>query len=286
MSIQFGLRGHDLLGATEFLTLVDGLKEYEINSIQLAFGKAISDIDFTTGNFSPGLASYIGNTLKENGIEVPVLGCYINTVHPEEDQLEANIKKFKEHLLYAKFLGAHMVGTETCTPHPENKKVPETRTEANYQKFLSTMKILVAEAEKLGVTIGVEGVNKETLYSPELVRRFLDDINSPNVVIIYDIVNLLSVDEVDDINGFITKCFDLFGEKIGCIHIKDFVIGKNDDGDLDKIPTPIGEGLMNFEFLINIIKERKPYIHALLEESNKDRCKNDLEFLETIGNKN
>ncbi|MFR8349205.1 MAG: hypothetical protein ACLVAV_07850 [Clostridium sp.] len=40
------------------------------------------------------------------------------------------------------------------------------------------MREIVSAAEKLGVIVGVEAVHDHTLYCPEIMRRFLEDIDS------------------------------------------------------------------------------------------------------------
>ena len=63
--------------------------------------------------------------------------------------------------------------------------LPETFTETAYQRLLKSMREIVSAAEKLGVTVGVEGVFDHTLYSPAMMKRFLEDIDSPNVCLLY-----------------------------------------------------------------------------------------------------
>ena len=51
--------------------------------------------------------------------------------------------------------------------------------------LLKSMREIVTAAEKLGVIVGVEAVHDHTLYCPEIMRRFLEDIDSPNVEAIF-----------------------------------------------------------------------------------------------------
>ena len=60
-----------------------------------------------------------------------------------------------------------------------------------YQLFAQTMSGLVEAAEKLGVIIGLEGGYNHVLHTPALMKRFLDDIASPNVEVIFDAMNLI-----------------------------------------------------------------------------------------------
>lgn len=174
-----------------------------------------------------------------------VLGCYINPVNPDEKERQKAVAKFIEHLKYAKVIGADMVGTETGRYDAGFKVVPYTYTEGCYQLLLKSMREIVSAAEKLGVIVGVEAVHDHTLYCPEIMRRFLEDIDSPNVEAILDPVNLISAEHVADQDEEINKAFRLYGDRISVVHVKDFVMkeGKPEFAH-------VGEGLFHYEPLM------------------------------------
>ena len=68
--MSFGMRGHDLGGKQNFDDFLAKVKQNNIDLVQLAFKKSISDIDFTLGNYNPGLGYYIGKRLRDNNIHV------------------------------------------------------------------------------------------------------------------------------------------------------------------------------------------------------------------------
>lgn len=276
----FGMRGHDLGGKQNFDEFLSKVKENKINSVQLAFKKSISDIDFSLGNFNNGLAKFISDNLKKNDIHVAVLGCYINPTNPIESKRQEAVNVFIEHLKYARRLGADMVGTETGRYDANFKIVPYTYTEGAYQLLLKSMREIVSAAEKLGVIVGVEPVATHTIYSPEMMQRFLRDINSPNVEVILDPVNLLNIDNYQQQEIVIDKAFEYFGDKITVIHIKD---AKVEDGEVKF--AQVGEGFFNYENLFKHLKAKKPHITMLVENSNESRYKSDCEYLMNIYNK-
>lgn len=276
--MAFGMRCHDLGGKQTFDQLIDKLTEHKINNVQLAFKKSIIDIDFTTGHYNPGLGHFIGKRLAENNIHVSVLGCYINPTTPDEKKRQAEVKRFIEHLKYAKAIGADMVGTETGRLDENFKIVPGTYTETCYQRLLKSMREIVAAAEKLGVIVGVEGVATHTIYSPEMMQRFLDDINSPNVEVILDPVNLLDRNNYKEQEEVIAKAFRYYGDRISVMHIKDFTL----DANGDVIFEQVGEGLFNYAPLFKELKASKPHITMLIENSNGSRYHSDCEYLQKI----
>ncbi len=106
------------------------------------------------------------------------------------------------------------------------------------------------------------------------MRRFLEDIDSPNVEAILDPVNLISAEHVADQDEEINKAFRLYGDRISVVHVKDFVMKEG------KQFAHVGEGLFHYEPLMKNLKKDKPYITMLLENSTKERYHQDVEYLQ------
>ncbi len=279
MKINAGMRCHDLCPKMEMEQLFEEVKANGIHQIQLAFGKSISNYDFSVGHYSAGLARYVGSLLEKNDVHVAVLGCYINPTNPIESKRQAEVARFIEHLKYARMIGADMVGTETGRMDPNMRVNPESYTEDAYQLLLKSMREIVAAAQKLGVIVGVEGVFDHTLYSPARMKRFLEDIDSPNVEVILDAVNLIHPDQVDpeEQRQVIEKAFAYYGDRISALHVKDFEF----EGQR-QVFRHVGEGLFCYEPLMKLVKENKPHIAMLLENSSKERFHSDVAFLQEI----
>ena len=273
----FGMRGHDLCSKRSFEEFCIAVKELGVTDVQLAFKKSITDIKFDQGMYSPGLGNYLKRTMDRYGVHVAVLGCYINPTNPIESKRQAEVARFIEHLKYARQIGADMVGTETGRFDPKLKHNPATYTEAGYQLLLKSMREIVSAAEKLGVIVGVEGVATHTLYCPEMMLRFLRDIDSPNVEVIMDPVNLLDEKNYKNQDKIIDRAFELYGDRISVMHIKDF---KLEDGQLKF--GHIGDGLLNFNTVLRNIKFGKPHITMLLECSTPQRYHSDCDYLQKI----
>lgn len=281
--IQFGMRVHDLCPKGPLLTVLDSIHDADIKHVQLAFGKSVSDYNFSTGHYSAGFGNYIRRELDKRDIHIAVLGCYINPANPDDAAREAAVDRFIEHLKYAKRIGADMVGTETGRFSTDFKVTPLTKTEECYQTILKSFRRIVRAAEQLGVTVGVEGVFDHTLHSPEMMARFLNDIDSEAVEIILDAVNLMTPDVEFDADGqaaIIDKAFELYGNRISVLHLKDFVF----DGEKQLYRHP-GEGHFHYEALMRHIREKKPHIIGLLENSSPDRFVEDCAYLEAAFNK-
>ena len=256
--MRIGTRGHDL-PYQDGKSLMEGCKRLGIETIQLALPKSFPDICWEPGVFSPGLAARLKREMEANNVYISVLGCYIDPVHPDDTVRQAGLDKFAEHMLFAKYLGADMIGTETGAY--AGPGTAETRSEAAYQRLLEGLRPLVARAEKLGVMIGIEPVACFTIYDPARMRRLLDDLCSPNVLAIFDPVNLLDISNYRRQHELVDEALALFGDRIAVLHLKDFTI---QNGQM--CTCLAGDGMLDLPYLANTIRTKKPGIDIILEE--------------------
>ena len=260
-NLNLGVRGHDIM-ADDLPELAEKLNEYGIDSVQLVLKKSYKN--FREGMFTPSLAKNIGKIFAEREVDISVLGCYINPSNTNKEILEQEMTYFIESLKYARYMNAGVVGLETGFVGDEC--IPENNhTEKAYQYLLSNMKVLRDAAEKLGVMIAVEAVSGFVINSPEKMHRLISDLDSPNMAVIFDILNLFTVDNYRHQDEIIQKMFELLSDKIEVIHLKDF---KVEDNQLKQ--CPIGEGLMNIPLILSLIKEYKPRIPVILEEVREE----------------
>lgn len=273
--IRLGLRAHDL-GAGTIEELADKLEKTNLKCIQLALPKAINNIPFSPGTFSPGLGRYVRKTLESKGIDVAVLGCYINFMHPDLNERKKEFEKFKEHIRFAKEFGALIVGTESGSYNPDFSFNEKNHTEEAFTEFIVGLKKLVKEAEKYNVIIGLEGVTKYVVNTAERIRQVLDIIDSDNLKVILDPINLLSYDNYKEQDEIIKKCFDLFADDIMVIHAKDFVVENN---EIREVAPGEGKGEFNYKLLLQLLKKHKPHIEVLMENTTIDTYQKSAEYI-------
>ena len=51
--------------------------------MQFALNKAIAGFVLKPGDLNPGAAFHAGQAFARHGIQIAVLGCYINSIHPD-----------------------------------------------------------------------------------------------------------------------------------------------------------------------------------------------------------
>jgi len=268
-----GMRAHDV-GRVPFAELIKRLKELNVTNIQFAPSKGVSDIDFSYGNFSQGLAGFMRSEFNKNNINISVFGSYLDPTEPNDEKRRKEINAYIENLKYAKFIGADMAGTETG--NIDRYETPE----AAYKVMLNSFREIVAAAENLGVMMAIEGVTSHALNSVKTVRRLLDDINSPNMCVIFDPINLIEGEWLDRPNTVVDDMFNLCGNEISAIHLKDFKVVEG-----KKEVVPIGQGIFDFERFFTWLKKHKPGINMMIEGSTYDTFVAEHGFLKKIYDK-
>ena len=92
------------------------------------------------------------------------------------------------------------------------------------------MKRVVDYAEKMGVYIGVEPVYKHIMCNVDRTRKVLDAVNSPNLRVILDPINLLNAENEKQHEKIVEEAFEVLGNEIDAIHIKDYIV--KEDGSI------------------------------------------------------
>lgn len=275
-ALRIGIRGHDF-GKLPAPELARRIAAQGLCCVQLAVSKAIAGLDLKAGEFSPGLGYAIGRAFYDHSVQIAVLGCYVNLSHPDKTARAGLTRLFKEHLRYARDFGCSVVATETGSLNPDWSFHPDNRTEAAFEALIPTVADLVAEAERFGVIFGIEGVTTHVLNSPQRIRRLLDAVGSNNLQVVFDPVNLLSIDNYQAQDYLLEESFELFGDRIAIIHAKDF----QPQGDSLK-QVRAGQGQFNYQLFLKLLRQRKPFISILLEEAGEPTAKECIAYLNDV----
>ncbi len=261
--MRIGARAHDF-GKLPADELARRIAETGMSCVQLALSKAIEGLDLRPGQLNPGLAFEIGQAFHRHGVQIAVLGCYINPIHPDPVTRRSLIGFFKEHLRYARDFGNGLVALETGSLNADYSPHPDNQSEEAFREMLGTFEELVAEAEKFGVIVGVEGVATHTISTPARMRRLLDAIPSNNLQVVFDPVNLLSFENHREQARVVQESFEQFGDRIAIVHAKDFIVEGN---ALRTVRA--GQGDFNYRPVIQWLEANKPGVSILLEEAGE-----------------
>ena len=274
--MQLGIRLHDIKKAPleERLAIA---REQGFSCGHLALSKVISEYSVADEALTPGYAMYLKKLFAAQGIDIAVLGCYLNLATPDPEALRKNKERYLANIRFASWLGAGVVGTETGAVNTSYTYEEENHSERSLEIFTENIRNVVEYAEKLGVVVAIEPVWKHIVCNPVRARKVLDDVHSPNLQIIFDPVNLLDISNYENREEIFREAIDVLGGDIAVVHLKDFVVREK-----ELVSVVAGTGLMDYRQILRFMKERKPFIHATLENTTPENAESSRRLIQNL----
>ncbi|WP_117170722.1 sugar phosphate isomerase/epimerase family protein [Paraliobacillus sediminis] len=276
MELNLGIRAHDINFHTEE-EIADEVANKGLKAIQLALPKSFKQLSFEKGALTPGFAKRINKPFHNIQIDIAVLGCYINMIHPNQEDRRKALDRFKEHIRFARDFNCSIVGTETGNVHAKMGYTTDNFTEKPFLAVVDSVRELVREAEKFGVIVGIEGGVNHPVHTPELMKELVDRVDSNNLQVIYDPANYITVDNYKQQEKLFQTAVNLFGDRIVIIHAKDFIVESNQIK-----MVPVGKGILDYQQIFSWIKTNKPHIHVLLENTKEPYIDGSISYLKQI----
>jgi len=241
------------------------VKEQDFCCVQLSLEKNIHTLSVRNGALTPGYAMNLKRTFQEAGVDIAVLACYMNLGNPQKEMFEEILKRYKSQIRFASVLGAGVVGTETGAPNVFYRYEKACHTKEARELLIRNLAKVVEYAEQLGVSVAMEPCYRHIVYDAKTAREVLDAIQSPNLQILFDPVNLLDASNFHHQKRIVGEAIDLLGDEIAVVHLKDYKVTAK-----GLIYVPAGLGEMEYDDTLAFLKKEKPYIHAILENTTPD----------------
>ena len=274
--MQLGIRFHDTK-ELPFEERLKDIKDQGFDCVHIALSK-VPGFTADTDALNPGYAMYLRNAFRKAELDVAVLGCYLNLANPNPESLKKIQEKYFAHLRFASILGCGMVGTETGAPNESYSYDKEAcHSKEALETFITNLKPVVKCAEKTGTIIAIEPVYRHIVYDAKRAREVLDRIESPNLQIIFDPVNLLWTDNYENRYEVIDEAIDLLGKDIAMIHLKDSILMED---SVKSVGCGFGE--MKYDSIIKFALEKKPFVHATLEDTKPETAKESLKCIKDV----
>ncbi len=287
---NIGFRAHDFGSFPSVSALAETVASVKTPAfIQLALGKVVKsskpwqewDEEYIAG---------VAKDLSDKGVGIAVVGCYINPVHPDENEREKQLERFEKSLELNRAFGCRVVGTETGSWTPDISYSLDTFTDKVFTVFLKSIERMVKAAEKYDAICAIEAVSyHHTICSVERMARVLETFPSDHLKVIYDPVNLIPINGIREKDGsfpavasqeaqrdFYTQALDAYGQRICAIHCKDYVLDEKGFkcGDL-----PALTGVFDWKNFFKELRERKLDVPVLLENLEPATLKETLSAL-------
>ena len=247
--MQIAFRTHDL-GVKGLDAAVEKAHSCGISAVQLVAYKFMDEIKYVPGGLTEESATHIGKTLKQNGIDVGLIGAYFNPVHSDKEKVARCKAVFKEYLKYSHLLGCPVVGSETGSYNDDKWTYnPLNRTEEALNVVIDTFRELAEYAKSVNACVGMEGAAGHVCYDVKTLKRAIDAINADNIKVIFDIYNYLDASNYQNYLEIFDEGLKTFAGNILVFHIKDCVF---EDGKLKQVAP--GKGMFDFDKILGKIK--------------------------------
>lgn len=272
--MKLGVRAHDF-GQLPADQLAACIAQQGLSCVQLAPPKAIADY---AGNgdqpLTPAFARRVRDVFQGHGVEISVLGCYVNLGDPDETRRRPQLERFKNYLRLAHDFGCGIVGTETGSLNGDFSRHADNQGETAFQIVLESVRELVREAARCNVMVCIEPVERYVISSPQRLRRLLDEVSSPHLQVIYDPVNLLWSSNHERQDEIMNEAHALLGDRIRIVHAKDFTV---QDGAFSE--QPAGGGQLHYSNLMRWLKTNAPDVPVLLENTDPSSIAETISFM-------
>lgn len=263
-----GVRAHDY-GRDTASGLLTRIANDGWQAVQLAMPKALQNVNGWNGVTADAVEEARA-ALVQSGVSLAVLGVYIDPSLVNEQARRDNVAIFMRELSTAKTLNAGCIGTETTNMASQPGV---TRAEA-LDALRKSLSEILPEAERLGVTVGIEPVFYHAMATPEDTRAVLADMRSSALRVIFDPGNLYSPEEAPCQHALWQRAFDAFGDAIAAVHIKGV---RQENGKM--CSCSFADSELDYAGIFRLLRQASVQPPILREEAAPARAQEDRAFL-------
>ena len=272
LAMKYGCRAHDY-GCFTAQELAKVLADNGYNAAQLAMPKAIQGIKSLVA-VTPEQLEDVRSAFAAANIEITVLSCYQDLSNPDAEVRRSAVSSVFSALKCQVTLGAGQVGSESACRDlsPEEKA-------ATLPLLTDSILRIVEQAAQIGGCFALEPVYTHTLGTLEALQKLKETVADPqHFHIIFDPVNVLTADTAAHQAEFWPGWCEVIGKDLACIHMKDALFVPN----APRIPTPLGEGQMDYTILRDWLHREHPDAALLRDEVILSAAQRDLNFIRAM----
>lgn len=267
--------GISTLGFAEYSNqqLAEKLAEAGVNVIQLFLSQTDSRYWVYNGrsdvsDMTEQLCKKIAGFYRSAGISIHSIGVYTNLIHPDEDELNANLAYFEDMMKVGANMGVRKFISEAGHYYNPNEPAPPIEyhfQEEVWHRTVKTGKKLAKLAQRHKATVLLEPFYRGFFGSAKRTRLFLEEVDSPHIKALLDPANLLEINDIDEM-------FSQLGPWIECLHAKDRKL------HVDR-GVPAGQGDLDYKEFVAAAARYTPDAPFILEYVGSSDYKQALTML-------
>lgn len=271
--INLGIRAHDLSASSldEMLNLANN---YGFSNLQFAPTKL--KYLHVNDQLNYGQSRFFNKKIAKSNLEVSIIGCYVNIIANDNDKKSGALERFYNYLDMARYFDNAIVATETGSVSTHGYTEDNFKDEA-FLNVVDSVKLMAQHAEQVGSLLAIEPGINHPVYNIKRTAELIKLVDSPNLKLIFDPVNLISINNYKNQNYIITEFLNTFESLICAVHLKDFKIIDN------KVEVvSFGKGHLNKDLLMSQICKQLPQEYCLLESIKEDDISDAIKTIESI----
>lgn len=265
--MKIGVRGHDY-GRMDVRELPKLLKKEGYEAVQLAIPRSFNGI-VSFDDITEDLLKDIKDGFDEAGIKIAVLSCYQDLSASDKAERRKAVDTFIRCLWFNRILKASVVGTETSYDHMTHFEKQEA-----FPLMMDSLYEITRAADTFNVDYAIEPVAWHPLEDAEITKEVIEKLNSDHVRVIFDLANVLPRPDETVQSAYWKRCFDLLGDRIEAIHLKDFII----DEEGKYAPRLLSKGCMDYSVLKEYL-DGHPDMPVIREEMDPLSAAEDIRFM-------
>jgi sugar phosphate isomerase/epimerase len=213
------------------------------------------------------LAAHVKSVYDEQNMPLlQVWGPYPCIISPDETIRKAGVEGARDLVKLAAKMGVKESGVRPTSlnprgdwfPHPDNFK-PETE-----DRLVKSLVEILETAEDHGIDVVLETHVTTTLNTAQGIKRVIERTGSNRLKVNLDPCNFVGDLQIAcNPAPMINEIFDVLGEYIATIHVKDFYL--EDRFTVHISETVIGTGMMDFDTVLGCVNAVKPDGYVVIE---------------------
>lgn len=269
--IKIGVRTHDF-GKKDPHDLFMEIADAGFEAIQLAMPKAILGVE-SFDDVNVAVVDKIAKALDDSGLELAVLGCYLDLTTKDSNLQAWNLKTTEKVLKIACDLGAHCVASESTY----GKVALNDRAEY-MQRLITFVSKVLEHARELNMPYALEPVYYHALASKELFLQLAHQVGRDHLQVIFDPTNLMDPQYLNCQEEYIGSCLAAFAPYADVLHIKDFK--DKEDRSSGYSPSRLGDGLLQVETLRSYLATcTQSKLYLIREELSPENAAYEVQYL-------
>lgn len=194
----------------------------------------------------------IRDAFQGEGLDIVALCGHQKLVRVHEPEWSQGMEVFRRKIAMCGKLGCPLVVTESGSANPENPWVdhPNNEKEEHWAQLEETLAGVVRFAADHGVVFGLEPHFGQLTKTPEKLRRVVDAVNDPNLRVVLDAANMVTAENMGQVDDLLREFFDLLSDRLALVHTKDTRIR-----DGRSVFVAAGTGVVNYPLLFQLMDE-------------------------------